>query len=348
MNEMPGRSTVIAMVFAALAARLFWGVGIDQTGALNAGWLCAAASLLLALPAAFALSRAARLGNDGAWQNLASRAPRALSLAFECLFAALLVLDAASNARMMANTANAMSQNGKAIYQLMIPMTLLGIFAAAQGADAAARISRLWLLIMPLLLGTVIAVQFKRFNWRWLTPLLGTGTARIADGTAYCGGCSAMLLMMWAVAVPDRKRGGAFKALLLGTLLSAGLLILMQMLSPADVVNPPTHAARIDLLLSNGRVALSLQLLLALIWYGALLQLYAAEITVACCYWHLAFPKLKRGYICAFTVAAITALALSRISYIGTTGLITRYLYLLVTVPMAVMMIIAAFRRQSA
>ena len=95
-------------------------------------------------------------------------------------------------------------------------------------------------------------------------------------------------------------------------------------------------------------MALSLQLLLALIWYGALLQLYTAEITVACCYWHLAFPKLKRGYICTFTVAAITALALSRISYIGTTGLITRYLYLLVTVPMAVMMIIAAFRRRSA
>lgn len=347
MSEMPGRSAAVAMVSAALAARLFWGAGIDQTSALNASWMCVAGSLLLSLPLVLALSCAAKLGNDGAWQNIAARSPRAMGLLFECVFAALLLLDAAANARLMANTANAMSQNGKAIFQLLIPMALLGLFAAALGADAAGRISRLWLLAMPLLLGIVIAVQFKRFNWRWLTPILGTGPEKVANGTAYCAGCSAMLMLMWAIAVPDRTQSGALKALLLGTTLAAVLLALMQMLSPTDVINPPTHAARTDLLLSNGRVALSLQLLLAILWYGALLQLYAAETAVACCYLRLAFPKLKRGIICALAIIAITVLAMSRISYIGTTGLITRYLYIIVAAPIIIMMAISVARRRS-
>ena len=70
MKYAPGRSAMLPLMFLAIVTRLFCAMAVEYSGAHNAAWICPLIGLILYLPFAFALQRAAAIGNDSAWGNL--------------------------------------------------------------------------------------------------------------------------------------------------------------------------------------------------------------------------------------------------------------------------------------
>ena len=117
MKYAPGRSAALPLMFIAIVTRLFCEMALLYPAAHNAAWLCPIAGLILYLPFAFALQRAAALGNDSAWGNLESRLPRFLSALILLILGTLLLLDASAMTDIAAGTGYTV-ENGQAVFSL--------------------------------------------------------------------------------------------------------------------------------------------------------------------------------------------------------------------------------------
>ena len=151
MKYVPGRSGALPLMFIATITRLFCEMALLDPAAHNAAWLCPLAGLLLYLPFAFALQRAAALGNDSAWGNLKPRVPSLLSALIPLLFALLLLLDASAMMDVIAGTAS-FSIGDKAVITLELPLAILLALMVLLGPDAAGNNARIGLYILGVLL----------------------------------------------------------------------------------------------------------------------------------------------------------------------------------------------------
>ena len=103
----------------------------------------------------------------------------------------------------------------------------------------------------------------------------------------------ALLSLPWLFAVPDRARFGPVLWGSAACLLAALQLLGLQMLSPTFVGTELLRPARMEILLNNGRVAISLQFVYLIAWYGGLLHLLSAEAVTAACIVKRLLPGLK-------------------------------------------------------
>lgn len=308
MKYVLGRSGALPLMFIAIATRLFCEMALLYPAAHNAAWICPIAGLLLYLPFAYALQRAAALGNDSAWGNLEPRLPRLLSALVLIALVLLLLLDASSMMDIIAGTAS-FSIGDKAVITLELPLAVLLALMVLLGPEASGNNARIGLYILGALLVILALAQIPVYRPGWIVPILGGGVPSILTGALRCAGTMALLSLPWLFAVPDRARFGPVLWGSVAALLAAALLLGLQMLSPTFVGTELLRPARMEIILNNGRVAISLQLLYLLLWYGGFLHLLSAQaVTAACIIRHL-LPGVK-----LWIVALVEAIAVFLVS----------------------------------
>lgn len=299
MNTQPGRSSAAAIMYITVAARLFWGMAVDCPIVHNAAWICPLAGFLIALPFLLCCNSAARLGNDSPINNLAVRCPAAVSRAGMSMLSLLLLLDCAVNMRMLAGTANVLALGSLPISVLLIPLAAVAAASVLLGMDAAGNSALVWLRLLPLPMLVLLLAQAGSWETGWLTPILGDGLRRIASGGVYCSGAVALLAVPFLVAVPDRCRRSPILFAALGAATASLLLLVLQMLCPPLTTILLSRSSRSELILNNGRIQLSMQLLLIVLWYGAITNLVSVEASAAASAIERMLPKLPRWSLAA-------------------------------------------------
>ena len=318
------------MFFAGAAARMFIGLGTEYSAAYNAAWLCPLIALMLFIPLALSVRHAGSFGNSSPFDNLAENCPAWLSFAAAAVFTGLLLYDCAIVLRLTVASANFLALNNISLPWLVLPMALSMFFVDLLPPDSEGNSVRIWLLILPLMLAVVAAVQFKRYNSRWLQPVLGGGIPAIAQGSLYCGGWLSLLFLPWLTAVPDRKKNRPLRPGMLSALAAAVLIASLRMLCPSLVETNLSEMARIEIILSNNRVSHVLQMLLTLLWFGNILHLAAIESVTAASFVRSRLPKLPNWLTAAICAAVPSIISLTDLTRSMLTGRFYSILYILI------------------
>lgn len=345
MTDLPGRSAASALVAAALGMRMFWGLAVDFPFAMNASWLCPLLGLVIYLPLGFAINQAAGMGPGSVWNNLTKAVPAWIAHGLEGLLALLLVYDASVAVRLLASSSNLIALNNVTVHILVFPLTLVVAAVILLGGDAAGNSARMWLKILPLFALILLVVQAKSFRVGWITPILGGGLSSIINGGIYCAGCLSLASLSWVIAVPDRNKRGILAYAVFASLVVSLLVLALHMSFPAMINIPFTRAARIELVLSNGRMSLSPQLLLDILWFGSLLQLISAEVVTAAAYLQTACKRLRRWWIAVLLSAVITLAAIFNPQWMRASAEQTQLLFLEIGVMFVGLLIITRLRK---
>lgn len=310
MKYLPGRGATSALLTAALSMRMFWGLSVDFPLALNTAWLCPLVGFVIALPLLFSVDQASKLAYQGAWQNLTIQLSPVIRKPLEGFLALLLLYDAAVVVRLTASSSNIIALGDVTVHLLIVPLGLVIAALLLLEPSAAGNSARIALRILPVFLLILLLVQLKSYRVAWLMPILGNGIGSIMIGGVYSAGCIALMFLIWLPSFPDRSRKGIVRAVLPACILVSILLLCFQMSFPVMPDTDFTQAARIELILSNGRMSLSPQFILNILWYGGQLYLLAAEVVGASVYLHAVFPKLHRHLFAAFEATIISMVAI--------------------------------------
>ena len=342
----PGRSAAIPLIVTAMIMRIYWGLSLDFPYPFNAVWLCPIVGLIIYLPFAFALRQVAALGNSSPWENLSRRAPGPVMCVAAAGFALLLVYDAASAVHLMALSSNVLALNDVSPPLLILPLALVILCVVKLGADAMGNSARLWLRGLLVFIIVILIVQFKNYRIGWITPILGGGTASILSGGVYCAGCMALLSLPWFIALPDRHHGGLLPCVAVSAVAAALLMFTQQLLIPVMMGTPLNTAARIDLILNNGRMTLSPQIIVDVLWFGNMLYLISAESVAAAEYVRMILPKAPILPLAALTALAVGAAATQNAAWLGANAAVMCNLFAIIGAVFALMLLIAIFRRR--
>ena len=293
------------MISIAVAIRLIWGLSLAYTNAYNASWICPLIGLILFLPAGFAIKQLSAQSTGCAFHAgfLQGKSP-AKYIAALCIIA-LLAFDASVNMHLLSNTADVMALGEAPVWLLALPLMLLIFVCAVLGMEAEGRSARIWMKIMLPMLAAVVIVQFRNYRVEWLAPVLGGGFKRIVNGGIYSAGCMALLSLPWLVCVEDTNHKSVLPYAFYGSVAASAVLALLAMLSPALVKTSLSRTAKIEMLLSNGRVHLMLQLLMVVLWFANLLHLMNAESTAAVAFIRIALPGISKWLVAALISACI-------------------------------------------
>ena len=338
MTKIYGRSTAATMIASALGMRLFAGLAVEHPVALNASWLCPLLGLLIYLPLAFAVRQAEKLGNGSAWDNLCNALPSPLAAALSVTFALALLYDAAANIRLTASSSNIIALGDVSVYLLIVPLGVVTCMAVWLGGDALGDSARIALRVLPLFVVIVLLVQLPKYRFGWLTPVFGSGAANILSGSIYCAGCMALMTLPWLMALPDRRQRGLLGSVVLPSLGVSALMVMQHMSAPVMPWVEFTRAARIELVLSNGRLTLYPQFVLNLLWYGGLLYLLAAEVVAASAFLKRTFPFLKMWMLALQIALAVSFAAVFNPAWIQKSGAVLNCMFMalgaLIALPM--------------
>ena len=309
MTKFYGRSAAGYMIAAALGMRLFAGLAVDYPMALNAAWMCPLLGLVIVLPLLFAIRRTELAGNSSSWNNLGRYAPSAVQNVLAALFALLLMYDGAVTLRLLASSSNIIALGDDTVHLLIVPLGIVTGIAVVSGGDALGNSARIALRILPLFVLIVLLVQLPSYRFGWLTPVLGGGIQEIVRGGVYCAGCLALLSLPWLLALPDRNAKGLFGFIIFPVIGVSVLMLMQHMSAPAMPEVEFTRAARIELVLSNGRLSLYPQFVLNLLWYGGLLYLLCAEVVAAAMFIRSILPNLKMWLLAVLPALAVSVAA---------------------------------------
>ena len=342
----PGRSAALPLIGAAMTMRMYWGLSLDFHYALNAIWLCPVLGLIIYLPFAFALRQAAGLGNSSPWENLSRRAPGGVMNAAAAGFALLLIYDAAATVQLMALSSNVLALNDVSPMLLILPLALVILCVVKLGMDALGNSARLWLRVLPVFVIVILIVQSKSYRFGWLTPVLGGGMPGIVSGGVYCAGCMALLTLAWLLALPDRRAGGLLPCAALSAAATALLMLSQQLLNPPMMGTVLNTAARIDLILNNGRMTLSPQIIVDVLWFGNMLYLISAEAVAAAEYVRMIAPKIPVWPLAAGVALVIGASAAQNGAWLRANPTVVCNLFAVIGAAFALLLLIAIFRRR--
>lgn len=348
MTAIHGRSEAVSMLIAAGIMRLFTGFSVEYCAAGNAAWLNAAAGIILLVPFGLGLYFASRAGNDSTWNNFLRGCPKWLGAAFSFICILLLSIDCAAILRLTAVTANITAHNDVPLFLLLIPLIIVLFLIGVFGSAAEGNSARIWLHILPLFILIIAAVQFKNYEPDWLNPILGNGLPYIADGGLTSAGWLALIALSWIIALPDRNKSNITVVLAAVSAISCVLLAAGQMLVPVLSGTTLTETARIKLFLSNGRIALSIQLILLIVWYGNMLHLMSAEAVTAVCFLRTAIPALSGWVPAAIEAAVAGILAAFVIPAVRIDRYFSRYIFIIICAMLIIMLAISCIRSKEA
>ena len=305
MDKPCGRSSMRPMITLAVAIRLVWLLSLEYTDAQNASWLCPLAGMIFYLPVAFAINALSKQVSGCAFNSPFLKRRKSAAV-FVSIFASLLLIsDASASAHLLTNTADVMALGESPIWLLALPLSILVFTCSIFGIEAEGRSARIWRNISLPLLGIVIFVQFRNYQPAWLTPILGGGIKAVFRGAFYCAGYMALISLPWLIAVEDTEQRGILRGPIAGAMLASAILALLEMLTPPLVRTSISRSGRIELILSNGRVHLMLQLVTVILWFANLLHLLNAECTAASAFLQKALPRASNKLIAGITALTV-------------------------------------------
>ena len=341
-----GRGAAIPLIATAMIMRMYWGLSLDFPYPLNAAWLCPLVGLVIYLPFAFALRQTAVMGNSSPWENLSHRAPDAAMNVVAVGFALLLIYDAAATVQLTALSSNVLALNDVSPTLLILPLALVILCMVRLGADALGNSARLWLRVLPVFLIVILLVQYRNYRFGWITPILGGGTASILSGGVYCAGCMVLLSLPWLLALPDRYGGRLLPWVALSAVAAALLMLSQQLLIPAMTGVELNTSARIDLILNNGRMTLSPQIILDVLWFGNMLYLISAEAVTAAEFLRTIQPKTPIWPLAA-AVALIVGFAAAKGGvWLRANPTFVCNLFAIIGAALALLLLLAIFRKR--
>lgn len=346
MKYPPGRSAAAALISASVMARMFWGLSVDYPIALNAVWLCPLIGFALCLPLIFSIKQASKLASQGIWQNLTCHLPHMVQKMLNGLLALMLLYDAAVTVRLTASSSNIIALGDVTVHFLIVPLGFVACILVLLGSDAAGHSARIALRILPIFLLILFAVQVKHYHFAWLTPLLGSGAQSLISGGIYCAGNLALLSLVWLPALPDRNHHSLFPYLFFPCICVSLALACLHMGFPVMPDANFTHAARIELILSNGRMSLSPQFLLNILWYGGLLYLLAANVLGAAVYLRNVFSRLPLWILAIAEALLISIVAVFNPHWLQNSQMVTRLYFPIVGGILALCMILEFIRKR--
>lgn len=301
------RSAAAAMFPAASSMHMFWGMAIDFPSALNAAWLCPLLGFLIASPLLFAVDQAGKTGAESPFSIVLGNLPACVQRVLQGLAALLMAYDLSAVMRLTASSSNIIALGDVTVHLLIVPLGIVVAVLVLLGPDASGNSTRIVMYVLPVFIAVMLAVQLKSYRPAWLFPLLGNGVQSIAAGGIYCAGVISIMALIWMVSVPERNDRSMLRYAFLSSFCVSLLLIGFHMSFPVMPDGDFTEAARIELFLSNGRLSLSPQFILNILWYSGLLLLIAAEAVTAACYFHNALPGIPL-WIVSVVIAVGTSL----------------------------------------
>lgn len=344
MNNSPGRSAAGSLITVSAMMRMFWGMSVDYPVALNAVWICPLLGLVISLPLIFSISQAAKFALQAPWQSLTQNSS-VLRLSSAGAFALLLLYDAAVTARLTASSSNIIALGDVTVHFLILPLSLVIAALVLLGLDAAGNSARIALRILPIFLLVLLVVQLKRYRIAYLTPVLGNGIIDILSGAVYCAGVLSLVSLIWFSALPDRNSHGLMRYMLIPSIAASIALAGLHMSFPIMPNGPSTRAARIELILSNGRMSLSPQFLLNILWYGGLLYLLAADVLGAAVYLRNLIPKLPARCLALAEMLIVSIVAVLNPTWLQNSQKYTQ-LYFPIVGAMIALLMLAEFARK--
>lgn len=343
---LPKAGNIAALASLSCIMRITIELAIDLPNAANASWMCPLLGLALFAPFLFALRQAARLSKGSPWENIRQRLPRALRRVIEIDFALLLMLDAASMVRLAASSYNVQALNHVTVHLLIVPLGAVVAAAIFWGANAVGNSARIAIRFLAALMILLLCVQLPEYKPSYLAPIFGAGAAEIIIGSIACAGNMALLALIWLLALPDANQRGLTRNAVFSAICASLLLAALHAGYPSMPGKQFTRAARLELVLSNGRMSLAPQFLLNLLWYGGILYLIAAESCASACWLSYAFPKLSRGLCAALETILICMAAIFYPQWLQNQLPVTLNRFALIGAPFALALLTYFIRRK--
>ena len=258
-----GISYAIRMIYSA-------AVYLQNTG--NAGWIEAIGGFLACLPALFLLQAITR--NEIEHDQKAGWLKKAVCLILIPFFS----FDASSWVFALAESPSYTSFAEESLYVLYIPALVTVTIISSRGANACGGLARgLRAPIIGMLL-LALVWQIDQMHPIWLTPVLGTGIAPIARGSALCGGYAALYPAgIWLFLQEDAGTAEAqirrkiCRCLPEATLAAVLFLLCYGMLTPNMPDAPHIRSFAMERLLTGGGRNTSVHFPSLLSWYAMLL-----------------------------------------------------------------------------
>lgn len=305
MNRLPERNSAGAMMAVSMAARLFIGMSIEHTQAGSASWMCPILGMLISLPIFLCMQTLPAFGKDSLIEGILETLPKWTVGVFIVPLALFPAADCAYVSRLAANTANITALNNVTTPFLVLPVAIgIGIMILF-GAAAAGRSARIWMKILPVPLAVIIAVQIKMYVPSWLLPVLGGGIRSLIENSLECAGIIALFALVGMISVPEKRDSTFYKHVFIAVGAASVLLMLFQMLAPVRTEIELSRASRLKMILSNGRVALILQIVMVTVWYGSLLHIISAEAVTASAILERLIPQIGVPVWAAFFALGI-------------------------------------------
>ena len=341
------RGSAWALSVAALSTRLFLGISIDQPELQISGWISALVGVVLCLPMFWAGELLSRSIRDKSPEDLFKRTSGGLLRAFEGLLLAILLLDAAGIMFSIAVVADYATMTTMRPGTTILPLCLVSLWAMQGNGDGVGGAARLWLWIAPFLIGIVLIQHAKSYNFRWLTPILGSGNSAIALGCVSTAGWLSPGIAAWLIAEPEKAEARRKNMLLLpiwAGCLAAILLGFHASMLPAQVADEPTRVFLLDSIISNGRASIATQLPMTLLWISGLLSTLSFDLFLSAALLQRIFPRMD-GRLSALLVIAGSAMLV----FLDQAGQEEMFLlatreYLCVAVPFFLLLGIALFK----
>lgn len=302
----------LTLGFVAMTTRMFFEAAIDGARYQHAGWIAILAGCALNLPIALLLDALDARDNDISSMNKLERAvPLPLLRVFCAIVCLFSLYEAAACTRTLSGSAEYTVLAKMRINWLLVFTSLIATASCLSGGAAVCGAARIWLyMFFPLVL-IVIVVQMGFYNVHWLTPIFGPGVKILARGSINFASIGTYLIPMWLCIRADHPDGekkrphSIVKLLGLVALAACALSILFYMLSPTMPSAPNQRTFGHDRLLNNGRVAISLQFPLVIIWHFCLITQLAANIVGCSQMLKFTIPKIKE-WICVLIVGALS------------------------------------------
>ncbi len=301
------RRGVCALVGMSVAFRAFYAVIADGAPMYGSRWLAVLGGTVLSLiPVGITVFLRRRNPACSAEDALKQSVGRWGTGFIGALFFLILTYDAAAVLRLMSSSAKyvAMPEGNNAL--IMAVTAVCAVIAAGMGTEAAANAALLWKKAAWVLIVLLLVVQIRQFRAAWLMPILGAGTAVIAEEVIPPAGMFSFAAAGWLLMSPEHDKHGTalFRTVIRSGLTAAGLAAAFCMLVPGMIDEMPMRSFRLGRLLANDRAGLSLEMPYVILLYGGMLTMLVFEISASAKALQIIFPKIKSTW-CVYAVGAL-------------------------------------------
>lgn len=343
--KMVNRANALVFASMAIATRLLFALVIDGFDLMSSGWLAAIAAGILTAPLMIALMRIERL-EHGSLSELMSSGFMRLYCAAMWLF---LLFDAGTGMVLLARSAGYMSSENMMTSVLVVVCAVVVLLACLTGAQAVAGASSIILRLVGLAFVVILITQLGSLNAYWLTPILGPGPSRIARHVPSLCGMLTGLIPIWMLAkrsASPPRRINMLGVLAITTIVVTVCMLLFAMLLPPMPSGTSARWFQLDRLLSNGRIAQELQVVMVPLWYVLIVHAISYMCIGAIHSLSTALPALKSTWATLLSVACAIAVAFSGIVDRAPLELVNAIRWPVLTLPILIYWPICAIRKR--